>query len=158
MFELNATLIIFLISFLVFIVLLNEALLKPVGAIRERRSAKIRANNEAAKSCRVQAEEVLAGYQHHLQQIRHDSQKVINEAAAEAQDKRNKQVGAVQEEARQKLEEAKGTITSERKELVNSLVVQETELVQMIASKLVGEQQLVSLSPEKVRQAIEEAV
>ena len=157
MFELNATLIIFLLSFILFIVALNNVLLKPVSEVIERRAAKIRGDIEHSRNSRKQSEEILAQYQEQLHLRRLEGQKTINEAVAEAQKERNRQILAVQEEGRIKLEETKASFLAGRSTLIDSLVAQEIEFVRSIVVKLIGDCQQPNLDENKVRLALEEA-
>ncbi|MBC7999154.1 MAG: hypothetical protein IAF58_14490, partial [Leptolyngbya sp.] len=85
MFELNGTYIVFIASFLVFMVLLNEIMLKPVGkAIAERR-AQIAADIEAGKLSREKAEAEVSQYKDKLSATRSEAQRVIGETMLNAQ-------------------------------------------------------------------------
>jgi len=157
MFELNGTLVIFIASFLVFMTLLNQVMLKPIGRVLEQRAAKIKADLDAGKSARAQAEKVLDNYHEHLQKIRAEAQSIINEAVEKASYHRNVELSRVREEGQKKLDAAKAEIALERDSLMEALVKQELDLIASIAEKLLGEPVAVSLEPEKVRRALEEA-
>jgi len=157
MFELNATLIIFVASFVAFIFLLNNVLLKPVGEVMERRAAKIQGDLEKSRLSRKQSEEILAQYQEKLHLIRVEAQRTVSEAVAEAQKERNEQILAVQEKGRLQLEETKAAFTAGKSSLIDSLVVQEIEFVRSIVVKLIGDSNQPHLDEVKVRLALEEA-
>lgn len=157
MFELNATLVIFLLSFGAFIVALNNILLKPVSEVLEKRAAKIQGDLEASRKTRKESEEILAQYQEKLHLVRLEAQKTINETVAEAQKERNKQLLAVQEKGRIMLEETKASFAAGKSSLIDGLVVQEIEFVRSIVVKLLGDSQSPQLDENKVRLALEEA-
>lgn len=157
MFELNATLIIFVLSFLVFMYLLNQIMLKPIGKVMEARAAKISGDLKVGKDAHTQAGDLVTHYQEHLHKIRHEAQSVINEATQKANQGRNDELGKVKAEGQKKLEAAKAQIVSERKALVDPLVSQELELIEDIAHKLLGERVSLSLDKERVKAALEEA-
>lgn len=157
MFELNGTYVIFIASFLVFIFLLNEIMLKPVGKVIAERRAQIEANVEESKKSRQEADVVLVQYQNRLSETRGEAQRIVNEALVKAQRVRDEKVKEVQEEGRKRLEKAKAELASERQTLIDGLVEQEIELVKLINHKLMGETSVVTLDKEKVRRALEEA-
>jgi F-type H+-transporting ATPase subunit b len=157
MFELNPTFLIFIASFLVFMVLLNAMILKPVGRVLALRDEKIRNDIQEGKSARAQAEEVLDGYHQQLLKTRNEAQAIINEALEKANYHRNAELARLKEEGRRKLEAAKAEIAMERSSLMEALVKQETELVSDIMAKLLGEPAVIQLDHDKVRRALEEA-
>lgn len=157
MFELNGTYIIFIASFLVFMFLLNEIMLKPVGkAIAERKSL-VAEDLEVSKSTRLKAESELVAYQDRLHATRHEAAGIRNEAAATAQKVREGKLKEVQDEGRKKLDKAKSELAAEKKALVEGLVDQQVELVGSISKKLLGDSAPApSLDREKVRKVLEE--
>lgn len=157
MFELNATLIIFVLSFLVFMYLLNQIMLKPVGKVLEARAAKISGDLKAGKDAHGQAGDLVTHYQEHLHKVRTEAQSVINEATQKANQSRNDELGKVKAEGSKKLEAAKAQIVSERKALVEPLISQEIELIEGIAHKVLGERVSLSVDRERVKSALEVA-
>ena len=66
MFELNATIVIFILSFLLFMVLLDNLFLTPVGDAIESREAKITGDNKKAVELRDDAKAVVDKYEKNL--------------------------------------------------------------------------------------------
>lgn len=157
MFDINATYLIFIASFLVFIMLLNEIMLKPVGRVLEKRAEKIRNDIEDGKSARVQAEEVLDGYHQQLLKTKNEAQAIINEALEKASYYRNTEMTKIKDEGRKRVDAAKAEIDVERAGLMEALTKQESEMVKTIMEKLLGEPVVVNLEHDKVRRALEEA-
>lgn len=157
MFEINATLVVFVISFLLFMVLLKKVMLEPVGQVLERRAEKIKADLESGKAYRDKAEEVLNEYHQHLQRIRSEAQAVINEAGEKANYHRSLELVHLKEEGQKSLEAARATIAAERELVMESLSKQQSELVNAITQKLLNESVVVSLSPDMVQRAMEDA-
>jgi len=157
MFELNGTYIIFIASFLVFMFLLNEIMLKPVGkAIAERKSL-VAEDLEVSKSTRIKAESELVAYQERLNSTRHEAAGIRNEATVNAQKVRETKLKEVQDEGRKKLDKAKAELAEEKKALVDGLVDQQVELVGTISKKLLGDSAPApSLDRDKVRKVLEE--
>ncbi len=157
MFEVNGTLVIFVVSFLIFIKLLDEVLLKPVGQVLEARDAKVRSDLEAAGAARKSAQALTDEYQTKLHAVRSQAQGIINEAVEKANYHRNLEVGKVRDEGLKKLEEAKAALAAERTGLIEGLVAQEVEMVEAITGKLLNEKITVKIEPAAVRRALEEA-
>lgn len=157
MFEINATFVIFIASFLVFMALLNEVMLKPVGFVIEQRKAGIQADIGAGKAARAEAEAVLNQYHQHLQKTKSEAQAIINEALEKANYHRTAELERLKQEGRKRLEAAKAEIALERAGLMEALVKQEAELVGGIVARLIGEPASVRLDPAAVRRALEEA-
>lgn len=157
MFELNGTYVIFIASFLVFITLLNEVMLKPVGRVLEERRAKIEADLQSAREARIQSEEVVAHYHKRMGETRGEAGRLVNEALVKAQRVRDEKLKGVQEEGRKRLDKAKAELAAERDSLIEGLVDQELDLIKSINHKLMGETAVVTLEREKVRRALEEA-
>lgn len=156
MFELNGTFIIFIASFLVFMFLLNEIMLKPVGKAIADRKALVAEHLEVSKSSRLKAESELAAHQDKINSARHEAAGVRNEAAVAAQKIRDEKLKNVQDQGRKKLDAAKTDLVAEKKALVEGLVDQELELVNSISKKLLGESAKTNVDREKVRKVLEE--
>lgn len=156
-FQINATLPIFVGSFLVFLYLLNKALLEPVGRVIATREAKVRADLEAGRAARAQAEAVLNQYHQHLSEIRAQAQSHISEAVEKANYHRNLELSQLRQDSDHKLAEARVGIQAERASLIDALVDEEKELVKGMTGKLLGEPIVLSLEADRVRRALEEA-
>lgn len=156
MFELNGTYIIFIASFLVFMVLLNEIMLKPVGKAIADRKALIQEHQEISKISREKAEAELVSYKERLNSTRHQAAGIRNEASAAAQKVRDTKLKEVQDEGRKRLEKAKAELAVEKKELVEGLVDQELEIVNTISKKLLGDSASLNVDRNKVRKVLEE--
>ena len=156
MFEINGTYIIFIASFLVFMFLLNEIMLKPVGKAIADRKALIQEFQENGKFSREKAEAELISYQERLNSTRHEAAGIRNEASVAAQKVRDLKLKEVQDEGRKRLDKAKTELAVEKKALVEGLVDQELEIVNTISKKLLGESASANVDRNKVRKVLEE--
>lgn len=158
MFEVNGTLVIFVLSFLVFIYLLNEIMLKPVGKTLEMRAYKIQSDLESAKASRHQAEQVLDKYEQDLKHIRSEAQGLINTAIEESNQTRQGDLAKVAAEGKSLLDKSKAALSAERASLIDSLVAQERELIETITRKVLNDETVkVSVDDTEVRRTLEEA-
>jgi F-type H+-transporting ATPase subunit b len=157
LFHLNGTLVIFVASFLVFMWLLNQIMLKPVGAAIEQRDKLIETEVEAGKTARLEAQQLLTGYEEDLRKIRHDAHSIIAKATEEATRERTSALERVFKDGQSKLDKAKNDIAAEREKLIDALVGEEKELVETITRKVLGDESVqVSLDSSQVRRTLEE--
>lgn len=154
----NATLLIFIISFIIFMFLLNEWFLKPVGETVEKRKRMISSDLEAAKALRDEAKSSTDNYQQQLAKKREEAQAIITAAVTEAQAIRNKELGGIKEQGRKRLNESREQFQGEKIVLIESLVSEEAQLVRQIVEKVLGENPKFDVSEESVKRALEEAV
>jgi F-type H+-transporting ATPase subunit b len=154
----NATLLIFVISFFIFMFLLNEWFLKPVGEVIDKRKRMIASNLEAAKAARDEAKSSTDNYKLQLAKNREEAQAIITAAVTEAQATRNKELGGIKEQGRKRLDESRGQLQGEKKVLLESLVTEEAQLVKQIVGKVLGENPKFDVSEDSVKRALEEAI
>lgn len=157
MFELNATIVIFILSFLLFMVMLDNLFLTPVGEAIESRDKKITGDSKKAQELRDDASAVVEKYEKKLAEIREEAQSIINQSTGEAQQVRSEKLAAIENEGRKKFDEAKASFLKEKESLVKDLVQEETVLVSEIVSKLLGTTAAVNIDSAAVHRALEEA-
>ncbi len=158
MFEINLTIVIFAVSFLVFMSLLNEVFLKPVGEVIEKRQALIQGEHDAGKQYRTEAQLKLENYEKRLAGMREEAQQIISDAVNEAQARRNERISALKDNTRRRLEAEKEKLNQETPALLEGLISLEVALVDQIVTKLLGDSRGVEFSPDRVKRALEEAI
>jgi F-type H+-transporting ATPase subunit b len=156
MFELNATLPIFVLMFLVFMNLLNSMVLKPMGAKIEQRQRKIEGDLEAGKAGRSQASELVTAHEKRIHEARMQAQAMVNDSQGRAQQDRQKQLKELSEKGQAKLQVAKTNFANERQSLISQLANEEQALVSTIVKKLLGDSVAVAVDPEKARKVLAE--
>jgi F-type H+-transporting ATPase subunit b len=157
MFEVNGTLVIFVISFLIFMFLLNEIMLKPIGRVMEERAKTIQEDLQAGRNAKQESERLLNQYEEDLRRIRTEAQSLITKSIDDASKKKNSELGEIASNGQVKLAQAKAEISAERAKLIDELVSQEKELVETITQKVLGEPVQVSLDATQVKRTLEEA-
>jgi F-type H+-transporting ATPase subunit b len=157
MLEVNGTLIVLVLSFLLFVWALNLVYITPVAKAMEARSAKIEQDLSASRALREEAQGVLGQYELHLADVRSKAQNTINDAVIEAQKMRSAELAKVQGEGRKRVEVARTSLAQEKKALVAELVDSEIQIVDTIMKKLIGSAVGASLDRASVQKAIEEA-
>jgi F-type H+-transporting ATPase subunit b len=157
MFDLNGTLVIFIVSFLIFMWLLNETFLKPVGKTLELRAKKIQGDIDSGKEARESAQALLETYEGDLKRIRTESQAVINSAVEEANKQRAAEIDKVAKHGQKKLDEAREALAVQRGVLIDALVAPISELVEVSTKKVLGDESVhVSIDKSQVKRTLEE--
>jgi F-type H+-transporting ATPase subunit b len=157
MFVLNGTFVIFIGLFLAFIYLFNETALKPIAKVIEERQLRIAGDYDAAKASNAETEASLNQYKEHIHASRVEAQKILHEALAAANKKRDESLKQIQEEGNKKLDAIRKELQAERKTLLSSLVESEAELIKEIVEKLLGGAHVIPVDRQRVQLALEEA-
>jgi F-type H+-transporting ATPase subunit b len=157
MFDLNLTCLIFIGMFLLFVKLLDELVLKPVGKVIEQRQAIIRNNTDAAAAARARANEVVTQYQARIHRANAEAQSLITEVTTKAEKARTVELKKVQDIGQADIQAAREKLAAERSGLIDQLVDQEKSLVESITKKLIGDGASVSLDSGTIKRALEEA-
>jgi F-type H+-transporting ATPase subunit b len=158
LFQLNGTLVVFVVSFLIYMWLLNEIMLKPVGRVMAERQKFIEKEIEAGRGGHLEAGKLQTQYEDDLKKIRGEAQAVIAKTTDEANGHRTEELGKIAKAGQAKVEQAKQDIDAERAQLIDALVAEERELVETITRKVLGDESVqVSIDAGEVRRTLEEA-
>ncbi len=154
MFELNLTCALFVVSFLLFMLALNELFLKPVGDVIEKRQSRISNDLASARELRDEASVELAKYEKQLGSVRDEARQVIADLVAQSQALRADKMAKIEKEGRTKLDTAHKELAGEKTKLMTALVDEEKALVSNIVSKLLGKSVSIDLDSESVQKAL----
>jgi F-type H+-transporting ATPase subunit b len=136
--DINWTLPVALVSVIVFLVLMNKILFKPLIQFMDARDKDIRDNLDEAARLRQQAESALTSYEAAIGAARRD---MAEQAAAvqRAMDaKQREQIEQARNEAHALAVTAQATITRETQEAHSRLVDAARELARLVVVKLMG--------------------
>ena len=143
--EINFTLVLFAISFLVFIYLLNLTLYKPVGEVVELRKKLIDGEYTKAKELTHKANESLESYKNKIKTARHESHTIIQEAIKKAQKVKEEKVSRLLVSLNKEKEDSFKKIEEEKKIVMQKLEKEIKTLTDLIINKILGvEKTLVS--------------
>jgi F-type H+-transporting ATPase subunit b len=138
MLNIDWTLPVSLVSVVIFLVLMNQLLFKPLMQFMEARSKRIRDDLEEAARLRQQAEDALATYDSALGIARRD----LTEQAAGLQRaldaKQREHIEQARTTANTLVAEAQATIAQETAEARQRLAAEAHELARLVAVKLIG--------------------
>jgi len=138
LFDLDATLPLMAIQFLVLALILNATLYKPLGNAIDGRNEYIRTNNLQAQERLSKAQALAQQYEQELAQSRRQAQAIVAQAQAEAQKIAAQNIAAAQQEAQVQREKAASEIEQQKQQALASLETQVDALRRQILVKLLG--------------------
>jgi F-type H+-transporting ATPase subunit b len=138
LFDLDATLPLMAVQFLILTVVLNAIFYKPLGKVIDDRDGYVRTNRAEAEERLAKADQLAQQYERDLADTRRQAQAVIAEAQAEAQKQAAETVAAAQAEAQAKREETQKALDQERQAAMSNLEQQVDSLSQQILDKVLG--------------------
>jgi len=138
MLDIDWTLPVSLVSVVIFLVLMNKLLFKPLMQFMDARNKGIRDDLEEAARLRHQAEDALSAYESALDTARRDmtEQAAAMQRALDA--KQREQSEQARATANTLVAEAQATIARETEEARHRLAVEARELARLVAAKLIG--------------------
>jgi F-type H+-transporting ATPase subunit b len=154
MFTPNATLLVFVAMFLLFMVALKAMVLNPIGTTLELRRKRIADDIQAGLEARAKADEIVGEYQKSLHDARLQGQAISAEVQTKAQKARDAELKQVIDAGHAKLQEAKKGIAAERTALIDQIAEEEKVLVTTIIKKLLGDGASVVVDADKARQVL----
>jgi F-type H+-transporting ATPase subunit b len=138
LFDLDATLPLMAIQFLILALILNATLYKPLGNAIDQRSEYIRSNQATAKERLAKAEKLAQQYEQELIGARKQAQAIIAEATAAGQKIAAEKIAVAQQEAQTQREQASSEIEQQKQLALASLEQQVDALSRQILEKLLG--------------------
>ncbi|WP_008309361.1 F0F1 ATP synthase subunit B' [Leptolyngbya sp. PCC 6406] len=138
LFDLDATLPLMAIQFIVLAVVLNAILYKPLGNAIDGRNDYVRSNLTDAKERLAQAEKVAKQYEQDLAETRRQAQAVVAAAQAEAQKIAAEQLAVAQQEAQVQREQAQQELDAQKASALQTLGQQVDGLSQQLLDKLLA--------------------
>lgn len=138
LFDINATLPLMAIQFLLLAFVLDKIFYKPLGKAIDSRADYIRDNQLKAEERLAKAKQLAAQYEQEFAETRQKSQVVIVSAQVEAQKIAATKVAAAQQEAQTKREQAAQEIEKQKQVALEELEQQVDSLSRQIIEKLLG--------------------
>lgn len=141
MIEFNATFIVAMLSFVLFIMIMNAIFYKPILNIMRKREEYINSNYSKAKEFSQKADEFETQRNEKIQETQAECRKNIKNIVEKAQDDANVKTSEAREQAKKEIQLKKDTLNVEEQNLKNtvkSTVV--SDLASSITSKLLGKE------------------
>lgn len=138
LFDLDATLPLVAIQFLILVLILNATFYKPLGTAIDQRNDYVRKNQLDAQERLAKAEQMAKQYEQELAAARKRSQTIVAEAQADAQKIAAEKMAEAQREAQAQREQASQEIEQQKQAAMASLQQQVDGLSRQILEKLLG--------------------
>lgn len=138
LFDLDATLPLMAIQFLILMAVLNAIFYKPLGAAIDERDTYVRQTKGNAQERLAKAEKLAAEYEQSLADTRRDARSVIEKAQAEAQQIASANQAAAQAEAAAQRESVQKELDEQKAAALGQLETRVDSLSDQILSKLLG--------------------
>ena len=138
MVEINLTIIIQVVQFLILVYILNRLLFKPTSQTMDERHSKIEAWEEKTRTLQESARVKIASYEKQLKRARANAQKEQKRMSIELNQKQEERLQVVFDEAAQMVASTKQALTEEAERLRQELRQQAEEMSQMVAEKVLG--------------------
>ena len=138
LFDIDATLPLMAVQFLILVIVLNILFYKPLGKAIDERTEYIRQNLANARERKEKAENLAKQYDQELRQVRRKAQEIIASAQAEAQKTVDAKVQEAQLEVQTQRQQAAQEIEAQKSQAMQTLEQQADELSRQIVEKLLG--------------------
>ena len=138
LFDLDATLPLMALQFLVLVVILNAVFYKPLSKALDERGDYIRTNQNDAKERLAKAQTLAKQYEQELSEARKKSQSVIGAAQTEAKRIGAEEMAKAQQEAKAQREQVQLELDRQKQEALQALEQEVDGLSNQILSKLLG--------------------
>lgn len=138
LFDLDATLPLMAIQFLILMAVLNAIFYKPLGAAIDERDTYVRETKGNAQERLAKAEKLAAEYEQSLAEARREARGVIEQAQSEAQKLAAQSQAAAQQEAAAQRESVQQELDQQKAAAMSQLETQVDSLSNQILGKLLG--------------------
>lgn len=138
LFDLDATLPLMALQFLILVAVLNAVFYKPIGQALDDRDNYIRTNQADARERLMKAEALAKQYEQELAETRRQTAALVAKAQEEAQEISAQKVAEAQREAQAQREQAQQELDKQKEEALRSLEQQVESLSRQILEKLLG--------------------
>ena len=138
LFDINGTLPLMALQFLILMAILNALLYKPLGKAIDERTDYVRNNLKDARELKEKTESLATQYENELREVRRESQAIIANAKAEAEKISNAKIQEAQQEVAANKQKAADEIEAQKAEAMQSLEQQVDTLSNQILEKLLG--------------------
>lgn len=143
-----------IVNFVILLVILRLLLYKPILGMLNSRKQKIQESLEYADNVKKQAAEQQKEFERKLEETRRETQAAAQAAAQVGEKEREAILAQAREDARKLVEQAKGQIDYERKQMMAELHDEVVRLSLMAAQKVIGQ----SLDDQAHRQLVSDFI
>ncbi|MGD1936275.1 MAG: F0F1 ATP synthase subunit B' [Cyanophyceae cyanobacterium] len=138
LFDIDATMPLMAVQFVILALILNAVLYKPLGQAIDERADYIRNQQVGSQEQVAKIERMTQEYEDALSSARREAQDIVAEAQAEAQAVASKALTEAQQQAQAERETARGEIDKQKEVAIATLDAQVDTLSRQIVKKLLG--------------------
>jgi F-type H+-transporting ATPase subunit b len=138
MVEINLTIVIQVVQFLILVYILNRILFKPTSQTMEERHSKIVAWEEKTRTLQERVRTKIASYERELEKAKVKAQEEQKQLSKELNQKEEERLQALFDEALQMVASSKQALQEETERLRQELRRQAEEMAQMVTEKVLG--------------------
>lgn len=138
MLEFNATFIVAMISFIIFMIIMNAILYKPIERIQKKRADIISADNEAAKSAQEKTENLKEEHKKVIEDSKYNARKRYNDKINAYKIERNTIIDNAKASTKKNLETKLSELEDDSNQARKILDLKINEFASAIASKVLG--------------------
>ena len=151
----NGTLVVIVVSFVIFIILMQKIFYGPISKIRQKRNEYIKKVKDEANEAFLEAENLTKTHQENIKEARKKVSEKTTDLLNEANDEKNKILEDRKQEISEYLSEQKQIIQNEKTQVVETLKSQVMDYAYHISKKILGEEvSMAGLSSEIIEKAI----
>lgn len=136
--EFNATLLVSSISFIIFVIIMNQILYKPILAIMQQRKDYIDNNKFAVDEHKKHAKELLDNKDKKIVEANKKSRDIVAATVESLKEEESRMLGNTRAEMNSYFNDKKRIIADEKNNTVNNLAFNVADIANNITTKLVG--------------------
>lgn len=138
MIEINLTIVIQVLQFLILVFVLNRLLFKPISQVMAERKKKISDWEAKTQSLKESVRTRIESYETHLHEARMQAREQQEQLSDEVREKEEERLGQISEEANRMVASTKKALEEETERLRGELRKQAAELSEIMAEKVLG--------------------
>lgn len=136
--EFNGTFLATIVTFILFVILMNKVLYAPILSVMEERKSFIDGNYKAASDNDAKVAELTTEREEKLTEAKEEARAKYNEALGEFKAQRSDEVAEAQSSAKEELEQSKIELDNLSNEVKQGLKSSMTDLANDIVEKVIG--------------------
>lgn len=153
--EINATIIVSAVSFIIFIIIMNSLLYDPILKIVQERKVYIDKNKDDAQENKNRASGLIEDKNKKIADHHRKSRDIVAAKAEAIKEEKSQLLGSAKSEMNEYFNSRKQSIAQERENTVNNLTFNVADIANNITTKLVGHGvAFTPLSEDEVREVI----
>lgn len=140
MLEFDATAIVIAISFIVFMLIMNDIFYKPLLKLQDEREDYIANNKQQAQNYQNEAQGLLSEHDEIIKQTKKQAKDIISDVLEKAKNEKGEKVAEANQQASERIRSFHDEMAVAKTQLKDSLSNDMHEIARQISSKILGEE------------------